>query len=137
MWPEMTLMAPNYTLQRGQCTYTSDEEIRGVVNFLKSKAKPVYHQELLELDNLAAGEGTADDELFDEAVQVVLQEQRASTSFLQRKFKIGYSRAARLIETMEKFGIVGKHSGAAPRERLVTRDQWVQIKKKNAQPAEA
>lgn len=133
----LTLMAPNYTLVRGQCTYTSDEEIRGVAQFLKSKAKPVYHEELMELDTLAAGEGTADDELFEEAVQVVLQEQRASTSFLQRKFKVGYSRAARLIETMEKFGIVGRHSGANPREILVTWEQWESMKRRQPEQAEA
>jgi len=129
----LTLMAPTYTLQRGQCTFTSDEEIREVVKFLKSKAKPVYHQELIELNTIAEGEGTANDERFDEAVEVVLEEQKASTSWLQRRMAIGYSRAARLMETMEAWGIVGKGNGAARRDILVTFEQWGAMKRKKAE----
>ena len=133
----LTLMAPTYTLQRGQCTFTSDDEIREVVKFLKAQAKPVYHQELIELNTIAAGEGTADDEMFDEAVAVVMEEGRASTSWLQRRLKVGYSRAARLMETMEAFGIVGKQNGASPREILVSFEQWEQMKRKKTQEVDA
>ena len=133
----LTLMAPTYQLQRGQCTFTSDEEIRGVVQFLKSKGKPVYHQELVQIDQATEAEGSIDDELFEDAVRIVLQEQRGSTSLLQRKLQVGYSRASRLIETMEQFGIVGKHNGSSAREILMTWEQWEARKKQIESPAEA
>ncbi|MBI4565514.1 MAG: DNA translocase FtsK [Planctomycetes bacterium] len=130
----LTLMAPDYRLQRGQCTFTGDDEIRGVVQFLKSRGKPVYHEELVQIDQASAAEGSMDDELFEDAVRVVLEEQRGSTSLLQRKLQVGYSRAARLIETMEQFGIVGKHNGSSAREILLTWEQW-EARKKQAEAA--
>ncbi|HZL71692.1 MAG TPA: DNA translocase FtsK [Planctomycetota bacterium] len=133
----LTLMAPTYLLQRGQCTFTSDEEIRGVVQFLRSKGKPVYHQELVQIDQASEAEGSMDDELFEDAVRVVLEEQRGSTSLLQRKLQVGYSRASRLIETMESFGIVGKHNGSSAREILMTWEQWESRKKQLESPAQA
>jgi S-DNA-T family DNA segregation ATPase FtsK/SpoIIIE len=133
----LTLMAPNYMLQRGQCTFTSDEEIRGVVAFLKGKGKPVYHQELVQIDQASEAEGSVDDELFEDAVRIVLQEQRGSTSLLQRKLQVGYSRASRLIETMEQFGIVGKHNGSNARDILMTWEQWEARKKQVEASTEA
>ena len=133
----LTLMAPTYQLQRGQCTFTSDEEIRGVVQFLKTKGKPVYHQELVQIDQATEAEGSIDDELFEDAVRIVLQEQRGSTSLLQRKLQVGYSRASRLVETMEQFGIVGKHNGSSARDILMTWEQWEARKKQLESPAEA
>ncbi len=133
----LTLMAPTYQLQRGQCTFTSDEEIRGVVHFLRSRGKPVYHQELVQIDQASEAEGSMDDELFEDAVRIVLEEQRGSTSLLQRKLQVGYSRASRLIETMESFGIVGKHNGSSARDILMTWEQWESRKKQLESPAEA
>jgi S-DNA-T family DNA segregation ATPase FtsK/SpoIIIE len=133
----LTLMAPTYQLQRGQCTFTSDEEIRGVVHFLRSRGKPVYHQELVQIDQASEAEGSMDDELFEDAVRIVLEEQRGSTSLLQRKLQVGYSRASRLIETMESFGIVGKHNGSSARDILMTWEQWEAHKKRLESPAEA
>jgi len=133
----LTLMAPTYLLQRGQCTFTSDDEIRGVVQFLRSKGKPIYHQELVQIDQASEAEGSMDDELFEDAVRVVLEEQRGSTSLLQRKLQVGYSRASRLIETMEAFGIVGKHNGSSARDILMTWEQWESRKKQIESPAEA
>jgi S-DNA-T family DNA segregation ATPase FtsK/SpoIIIE len=133
----LTLMAPTYLLQRGQCTFTSDEEIRGVVQFLRSKGKPIYHQELVQIDQASEAEGSMDDELFEDAVRVVLEEQRGSTSLLQRKLQVGYSRASRLIETMEAFGIVGKHNGSSARDILMTWEQWEARKKQLESPAQA
>jgi S-DNA-T family DNA segregation ATPase FtsK/SpoIIIE len=133
----LTLMAPTYQLQRGQCTFTSDDEIRGVVQFLRSRGKPVYHQELVQIDQASEAEGSMDDELFEDAVRVVLEEQRGSTSLLQRKLQVGYSRASRLIETMEAFGIVGKHNGSSARDILMTWEQWESRKKQIESPAGA
>ena len=118
------LLQGSFEPVRAQCTFISEDELRGVVKFLKTKGKPDYHQELMEIETVADLEGTADDELFEQAVEIVLMEQRGSTSLLQRKLSIGYTRAARLVDEMEKYGIVGKHTGSSAREVLITMEQW-------------
>jgi S-DNA-T family DNA segregation ATPase FtsK/SpoIIIE len=115
---------------RGQCTFVSDEEIRGLVKWLRTQGKPEYHQELIELKTVGDAEGTADDDLFDEAVELVLREGRGSTSLIQRAFSVGYSRAARLIDAMAKMGIVGQHNGSNAREIQITLEQWQAMKNK-------
>jgi len=117
---------------RGQCTFVSDDEIRGLVKWLRSQGKPEYHQELIELKTVGDAEGTADDDLFDEAVELVLREGRGSTSLIQRAFSVGYSRAARLIDAMAKMGIVGQHNGSNAREIQITLEQWQAMKNKTA-----
>ena len=114
---------------RGQCTFVSDDEIRGLVKWLRAQGKPEYHQELIELKTVGDAEGTAEDDLFDEAVELVLREGRGSTSLIQRAFSVGYSRAARLIDAMAKMGIVGQHNGSNAREILITLEQWQAMKK--------
>jgi S-DNA-T family DNA segregation ATPase FtsK/SpoIIIE len=114
---------------RGQCTFVSDEEIRGLVKWLRTQGKPEYHQELIELKTVGDAEGTAEDDLFDEAVELVLREGRGSTSLIQRAFSVGYSRAARLIDAMAKMGIVGQHNGSNAREIQITLEQWQAMKK--------
>lgn len=122
---DMLLVLPGaFDPVRAQCTFVSDEEIRGIVKFLKSKGKPEYHQQLVEIDAVADLEGTDKDELFDEAVRVILEEQRGSVSLLQRRMQIGYSRAARLMDAMEKYGIVGGYNGSSARDVLFTLEQW-------------
>jgi len=116
---------------RGQCTFVSDEEIRGLVKWLRGQGKPEYHQELIELKTVGDAEGTADDDLFDEAVELVLREGRGSTSLIQRAFSVGYSRAARLIDAMAKMGIVGQHNGSNAREIQITLEQWQAMKNKS------
>lgn len=120
----LLLLQGSFQPVRAQCTFVSDEELRGAVAYLRSKGKPVYHEELVEIEAAAGVEGTADDELFEDAVEIVVLEQRGSVSLLQRKLSIGYTRAARLIDEMEKFGIVGRHTGASAREVLLTPEQW-------------
>jgi S-DNA-T family DNA segregation ATPase FtsK/SpoIIIE len=115
---------------RGQCTFVSDDEIRGLVKWLRQQGKPEYHQELIELKTVGDAEGTADDDLFDEAVELVLREGRGSTSLIQRAFSVGYSRAARLIDAMAKMGIVGQHNGSNAREIQITLEQWQAMKNK-------
>jgi S-DNA-T family DNA segregation ATPase FtsK/SpoIIIE len=109
---------------RGQCTFVSDDELRGLVKWLRTQGKPEYHEELLEIKTVGDAEGTSDDDLFEEAVEKVLTEGRGSTSLIQRHFSIGYSRAARLIDAMTKAGILGGHNGSNAREILITLDQW-------------
>lgn len=122
-------MIDSFEPVRGQCTFVSDDEIRGLVKYLRSRGKPEYHQELLEIKTVADAEGTCEDEFFEDAVRLVLTEGRGSTSLIQRHFSIGYSRAARLIDAMTKMGILGPHNGSNAREILITLEQWEARKK--------
>lgn len=122
-------MIDSFEPVRGQCTFVSDEEIRGLVKYLRSRGKPEYHQELLEIKTVADAEGTCEDEFFEDAVRLVLTEGRGSTSLIQRHLSIGYSRAARLIDAMTKMGILGPHNGSNAREVLITLEQWEARKK--------
>ena len=104
--------------------FLDDEEIEKITTFLKGQGKPAYRDEILlsEEDDEASSEGGSsgeDDELFQDAIHLVKSSGHASASFLQRNLKVGYNRAARMIETMESRGIVGPQDGARPREVLV------------------
>ncbi len=102
--------------------FVDDEEISKITSFLKSQGKPVYRDEILlsdEDEDDDEGESEAQDELFEQAIELVRNSGHASASFLQRHLKVGYNRAARMIETMESRGIVGPADGARPREVLM------------------
>jgi S-DNA-T family DNA segregation ATPase FtsK/SpoIIIE len=126
------LPAGSSRLHRIHGPLVSEEEIVSLCDFWRSQAKAVYNQKLLEVPKEestaeAGGEGgedEVDDELYQEAVRVVCEMGRASTSTLQRRLRIGYGRAARLIDIMEKDGIVGPAEGTKPREVLKKKD-WM------------
>jgi S-DNA-T family DNA segregation ATPase FtsK/SpoIIIE len=107
--------------------YLSDDEIGKITAFLKEQGKPAYRDEILlaageEDDEDGPGGGGAedeDDELFQEAIELVKHSGHASASYLQRHLKVGYNRAARMIETMESRGVVGPADGARPRQVLI------------------
>jgi S-DNA-T family DNA segregation ATPase FtsK/SpoIIIE len=104
--------------------YLEDSEINKIASFLKEQGKPVYRNEILEdesEDDESEDEdgGEEKDDLFDEAVELARKTGMVSASSLQRHFRIGYNRAARLVETMESRGIVGPQDGARPREVLL------------------
>ncbi len=105
--------------------FLEDDEINKITGFLRSQGKPAYRDEILLADDEEKngvheeGESNDDDELFQEGVELVKNSGHASASFLQRHLKIGYNRAARMIETMEVRGIVGPQDGARPREVLL------------------
>jgi S-DNA-T family DNA segregation ATPase FtsK/SpoIIIE len=121
---------------RGQGTYLDEKEVLSVVDFLKKQGEPQYHAEILEATRPESG-GLEDepisDEMFDEAVRIVLSTQRGSTSLLQRRLNIGFSRAGRLIDLMAQRGIVGDYQGSKAREVLMTVDQWEGLKQPAAQ----
>jgi DNA segregation ATPase FtsK/SpoIIIE-like protein len=101
-------------------SYVSGEEIERVVEFLKSQGGPVAVDDSALDQVRALEESESDDQLFEEAMRLVVLHQQASTSMLQRRLKVGYSRAARLLDLLEERGIVGPSEGAKGREVLVT-----------------
>jgi S-DNA-T family DNA segregation ATPase FtsK/SpoIIIE len=106
---------------RIQGTYVSEPEIQRIISFLrKSGVAPAYTEEVTKMPTGlkagVAGEPEEKDELFDDAVRVIRQYDRASASLLQRRLKVGYARAARILDQLERVGIVGPAEGAKPRE---------------------
>lgn len=110
--------------RRAQGAYVSDSEIERVVKFLKKEGEPDYNYQVTE-DTKTGGtvfSGDDSDDLLDEAIQIVVEAGKASTSYLQRRLRIGYSRAARIVDLLEEAGIISEARGSKPREVLV--DQW-------------
>ena len=101
---------------------------KSVVEFLKTQGKPAYNGRILESPEERAELGEADneiDELYEEARQIVIEMGKASTSVLQRRLRIGYGRAASLLDAMERDGIIGPPDGTKPRELLINRDDYI------------
>ena len=101
----------------------SDEEIARIVNFIKKQAKPVYEEDIFQsatIDSKDEEEEQDMDEKYDEALAIVAKDRQASISYIQRRLRIGYNRAARIIETMEREGVVGPSDGVKPREVYVS-----------------
>ncbi|MFC0418870.1 DNA translocase FtsK [Cytobacillus solani] len=103
---------------RVQGAFLSDEEVEEVVSFVIDQQKAQYQEEMIP-DDIPETTTEVDDDLYDEAVELILEMQTASVSMLQRRFRIGYSRAARLIDEMEARGIVGPYEGSKPRAVLL------------------
>ena len=127
--------------KRVQGTYVRDEEIEKTIDFVKKDFEVEYDQEMIDsMEKLAVsgGKGTAGaseetgddsdrDMMLDKAIETVVEAGQASTSLLQRKLKLGYARAARIMDEMEEMGIIGPYQGSKPREVLVTRAQWQEM----------
>jgi len=113
--------------RRIQGVYVSDKEIKAVTDFLKQQDNPMYIAELIAetKDSKQAEIESAGDPLLQEAVELVVRTGKASASYLQRRFRIGYARAARLLDLLEMKGIVGPGEGAKPREILMSRTELV------------
>jgi S-DNA-T family DNA segregation ATPase FtsK/SpoIIIE len=108
---------------RMQGAFISEEEVERVVEFIKTLGEPEYIDDEMFFDEDDPENGTAsfaegDDPLYDKALEVVKNQGKASASFIQRRLKIGYNRAARLVEEMEQRGVVGPAQGSRPRELL-------------------
>lgn len=129
--------------QRVQGCFISDEEVANVLEFIKESASAQYDESVMheieknaeEKDKAAKGVGGADpgsggsdyDELLPAAIDVVLEVGQASVSMLQRRLKLGYGRAARLVDQMEEKGVVGPFEGSKPRQLLITKEQWAEM----------
>jgi S-DNA-T family DNA segregation ATPase FtsK/SpoIIIE len=131
------LPAGSSRLHRIHGPLVTEDEIVAVCDFWRAQAQAKYNEQLLEAPKdengkplpgadgeVEGGDGDHDDDLFQDAVRVVCEAGRASTSTLQRRLRIGYGRAAHLIDLMEKDGIVGPPDGTRPRELLKGRD-WM------------
>ncbi len=118
----MKLNGTNET-KRVQCPMITEEEVQLVTDFLRSQGEPVYDDNILkprdDEDSAEAEEDAEQDPLYDDAVRIVADTKRCSTSWLQRKLGLGYNRAARIVEMMEKRGLVGPANGAKDREVFV------------------
>lgn len=117
------------TAIRVQGCFISDEEIQRVIDFVESQTiEPTYHagaNEVVERGNVSSSTSSDNhDELYDDAVAFVVAEGKASTSLIQRRFRIGYNRAANIIDQMEEEGVVGPPDGSKPRQVFLTQDRY-------------
>jgi DNA segregation ATPase FtsK/SpoIIIE, S-DNA-T family len=117
-------------LRRIHGAFLSDDEVHRVVDFLKKQAKPVYDMDILKPreEDAEEGGGPADsfhDDLYDQAVAIVCDTRQASVSYIQRRLQIGYNRSARMVEQMERDGIVGPTNGAKPRDVLAPAGEYL------------
>jgi S-DNA-T family DNA segregation ATPase FtsK/SpoIIIE len=121
---------------RSQGTYIDDKEIRDSVKLVRSLAEAQYEPELVQIRGaINLNDEMEKDDLFDDAVRVVLETRRGSVSLLQRRLTLGYARASRLIEMMAATGIVGEYKGSQAREAMLTVEEWDAMKA--AQQADA
>ena len=116
--------------ERVQGAYVSDEELEKIVNYTVSQQKAMYDERFMDLTSVAKEQGNAggsvreveeeyDDPLYNDIVEFVITQGKASASLLQRRFKLGYNRAARIVDLLEERGIIGPQNGSKPREVLV------------------
>ena len=110
--------------RRVQGAFVSDVEVEKVVNYIADQASPTYSETVTEAAAVTTTDAPQwDDELLPDAIRMVMETEQASVSMLQRRFRIGYTRAGRLIDTMENMGIVGPNVGSKAREILLTADE--------------
>tara|TARA_B100001142_G_scaffold250233_1_gene250350 strand:- start:657 stop:2987 length:2331 start_codon:yes stop_codon:yes gene_type:complete len=121
---DMLFLPPGTSkLHRLHGVMVSDEEIQRIVEFIKKQAKPHYQEDIFDAvvqEEKSEGEEEPYDEKYDEALAIVAKDRQASISYIQRRLRIGYNRAARIIETMEREGVVGPSDGVRPREVYVS-----------------
>jgi len=125
---DMLFLKPGTSdLIRAQGTFVDETEVKRIVRYLKDIAEPQFHPELTGLKKLDASD-MKKDELFDNAVRIVLQTRRGSVSLLQRRLNIGYARASRMIEMMAAAGILGEYKGSQAREVMMTVDEYERLR---------
>jgi S-DNA-T family DNA segregation ATPase FtsK/SpoIIIE len=111
-------------LKRVQCPFVSEDEVQRVTDMLRAQGEPEYDDSILrggdDEDEESEGDDGEGDALYDQAVRVVADTQKCSTSWIQRKLGIGYNRAAKIVETMEKKGLIGPPNGSKPRDIYIS-----------------
>lgn len=116
---------------RIQGAFVTDKEVEQIVDFLRKSSRPGYTQEMVDQITAVAkttgGLSEETDGFFEQAVDLILEKEKASVSMLQRQFRIGYNRAARLMDELERRGMVGPEEGSKPRKVLITRAQWEEM----------
>ena len=115
-------------LVRAQGTFVSDDELRAIVKHVRGQGQPNYLPELMRIPKNAGEGGGERDELFDQAVDIIIETGRGSVSLLQRRLTIGYSRASRLVDQMYDAGIVGEYKGSQAREVIMSKEDWQSLK---------
>ena len=124
---DMLFLRPGESkLIRAQGSLVNDTEIERVVDFIKSQAEPVYDEEILKEQQKSIFVNGQKDEFYEQAVKVIMESGQASVSILQRRLRLGYTRAARIIDMMEQEGIIGPFEGSKPRKILIDREAWLQ-----------
>ena len=122
---------------RIQGAFISDKEVEKIVDFIKNNGEATYNDEIIkQIENANSTDKEIDsseseddaDPLLMEAIEVVVETGQASTSFIQRRFKVGYARAGRIIDQMEERGIISGFQGSKPREVLMTKERWEELK---------
>jgi S-DNA-T family DNA segregation ATPase FtsK/SpoIIIE len=130
---DMLYISPgSTTANRSQGTFVSPKEIRSIVKHLKEVATPNFERSLIQIrpsssGSDCSGESQERDELFDDAVRIMIESGRGSVSLLQRRMGIGYGRASRLVDQMAVAGIVGEHKGSVAREILISIEDWEEM----------
>jgi S-DNA-T family DNA segregation ATPase FtsK/SpoIIIE len=123
---DMLFLKPDESkLIRAQGSLVTDKEIERVVDFIKAQTEPVYDEGILQEQQRAVSVSSHKDQLFDEAVRLIMETGQASVSILQRRLRLGYTRAARIIDAMEEEGLIGPFEGSKPRRILVDREGWL------------
>ena len=130
--------------QRVQCAYISDGEVESIVEFLKANGGATYSEDVLEkIEKANQTDKEIDEDLDDDtdpflmdAIEEVIDMGQASASYIQRKFKVGYARAARIIDQMEERGIISGYEGSKPRKVLMPKERWEELKMSTHVPSE-
>jgi len=131
---------------RVQGAFVSDEEVENIVGFIKSNGTVTYNEDIIEqIESSNKSDKEKDDEMEDgddadpflnEAIETVIEIGQASTSLIQRKFKVGYARAGRIIDQMEARGVISGYAGSKPREVLITKERWQELNMSPSQIAD-
>ena len=127
---------------RVQGAFVSDKEVEKIVGFVKSSAGETNYREDI-IDKIESGavtdkeiseqdEDDDTDPFLMDAIDTVVETGQASTSFIQRRFKVGYARAGRIIDQMEERGVISGYQGSKPREVLMSKERWEELKMQNA-----
>ena len=126
---DMLFLKPGTSdLIRAQGTFVDEQEVKRIVRHLKEIAEPQFHSELTQLNRIDASDMPSD-ELFDDAVRIILESDRGSVSLLQRRLSIGYARASRIIEMMAAMGVLGEYKGSQAREVVMTLQEYEDLRK--------